>query len=111
MISNLNEDYVLYARACGLRESKITIHILRNSLQVAVSIFCMAIPIILGSTVVIENVFAWPGLGSLSVKSILSRDFPIIQAYVFILAVAFVLFNIISDIVNASFNPKLRKDV
>ncbi|MED4170665.1 ABC transporter permease subunit, partial [Priestia megaterium] len=51
------------------------------------------------------------GLGSLSVKSILSRDFPIIQAYVFILAVAFVLFNIISDIVNASFNPKLRKDV
>ncbi|MDI3091851.1 ABC transporter permease [Priestia megaterium] len=111
MISNLNEDYVLYARACGLRESKITIHILRNSLQVAVSIFCMAIPIILGSTVVIENVFAWPGLGSLSVKSILSRDFPIIQAYVFILAVAFVLFNIISDIVNASFNPQLRKDV
>ncbi|KON88823.1 nickel transporter permease NikB [Sporosarcina globispora] len=108
MLSNLNEDYVLYGRACGLSEWKVTMHILRNSLQVAVSIFCMAIPIILGSTVVIENVFAWPGLGSLSVRSILNRDFPIIQAYVLILAAAFVLFNTISDIINAAMNPKLR---
>jgi nickel transport system permease protein len=71
----------------------------------------MAIPIILGSTVVLENVFAWPGLGSLSVKSILSRDFPIIQAYVLIVAVTFVLFNTISDIINAVMNPKLRNDL
>ncbi|MFP3510418.1 ABC transporter permease [Peribacillus sp. SIMBA_075] len=111
MLSNLNEDYVLYGRACGLTERKVTMHILRNSLQVAISIFCMAIPIILGSTVVIENVFAWPGLGSLSVRAILGRDFPIIQAYVLILAVAFVLFNTIPDIINAVMNPKLRNDI
>ncbi|MFB7641609.1 nickel/cobalt ABC transporter permease [Peribacillus butanolivorans] len=111
MLSNLNEDYVLYGRACGLSERKVTMHILRNSLQVAISIFCLAIPIILGSTVVIENVFAWPGLGSLSVRAILGRDFPIIQAYVLILAVAFVLFNTISDIINAVMNPKLRNDL
>ncbi|MGF9699984.1 nickel/cobalt ABC transporter permease [Paenibacillus sp. MABNR03] len=110
MLSNLNEDYVLYARASGIPERKVTLHILRNSLQVSVSIFCMAIPIVLGSTVVIENVFAWPGLGRLSVRSILSRDFPIIQAYVLILAVTFVLFNTLSDIINAAMNPKLRKD-
>lgn len=110
MLSNMNEDYVLYARASGLSEKKVTLHILRNSLQVAVSIFCMAIPIVLGSTVVIENVFAWPGLGRLSVKSILSRDFPIIQAYVLMLAVTFVLFNTLSDILNAAMNPRLRKE-
>lgn len=110
MLSNMNEDYVLYARASGLSERKVMLHILRNSLQVAVSIFCMAIPIVLGSTVVIENVFAWPGLGRLSVKSILSRDFPIIQAYVLILAVTFVLFNTLSDIINAAMNPRLRKE-
>ncbi|WP_153979844.1 nickel/cobalt ABC transporter permease [Paenibacillus xylanilyticus] len=110
MLNNLNEDYVLYARASGIPERKVTMHILRNSLQVSVSIFCMAIPIVLGSTVVIENVFAWPGLGRLSVRSILSRDFPIIQAYVLILAVTFVLFNTLSDIVNAALNPKLRKE-
>ncbi|MCK0471700.1 nickel/cobalt ABC transporter permease [Halalkalibacter sp. APA_J-10(15)] len=111
MLANLNEDYVLYGRACGWTERKVIKHIVRNSLQVAVSIFCMAIPIILGSTVVIENVFAWPGLGSLSVRSILSRDLPIIQAYVLILAVAFVLFNTLSDIINAAMNPKLRNDL
>lgn len=110
MLNKLNEDYVLYARASGIPERKVTLHILRNSLQVSVSIFCMAIPIVLGSTVVIENVFAWPGLGRLSVRSILSRDFPIIQAYVLILAVTFVLFNTLSDIVNAALNPKLRKE-
>jgi len=111
MLSNMNEDYVLYGRACGLPEKKITMHILRNSLQVAVSVFCMAIPIILGSTVVVENIFAWPGLGTLSVKSILSRDFPIIQAYVLVLAVAFILFNTISDIINATMNPRVRNDL
>lgn len=111
MLSQLQEDYVLFGRASGLPEKKITLHILRNSLQVAVSIFCMAIPIIMGSTVVIENVFAWPGLGRLSVKSILSRDFPVIQAYVLILAVAFVLFNTVSDMMNAALNPKLRKEI
>ncbi|SCY65651.1 nickel transport system permease protein [Paenibacillus polysaccharolyticus] len=111
MLSNMNEDYVLYARASGLSEQKVMLHILRNSLQVAVSIFCMAIPIVLGSTVVIENVFAWPGLGRLSVKSILSRDFPIIQAYVLILAVTFVVFNMLSDLINAALNPRLRKEI
>jgi nickel transport system permease protein len=111
MLSNLNEDYVLYGRACGLPEYKITMHVLRNSMQVAISVFGMAIPVILGSTVVVENIFAWPGLGTLSVKSILSRDFPIIQAYVLVLAAAFVLFNTVSDILNAAMNPKLRKDL
>jgi len=111
MLSNFNEDYVLYGRASGLSEKKITIHILRNSLQVTISIFGMAIPIILGSTVVVENVFAWPGLGTLSVNAILSRDFPIIQAYVLILAASFVLFNTLSDIINVAMNPKLRNDL
>lgn len=111
MLSHLNEDYVLYGRACGLPESKITMHVLRNSLQVAVSVFCLAIPTILGSTVVVENLFAWPGLGTLTVKSILNRDFPIIQAYVLVLSVTFVLFNTISDLINTAMNPKLRKEL
>lgn len=111
MLSNLNEDYVLYGRACGLPERKLTLHVLRNSLQVAVSVFGLAIPTILGSTVVVENIFAWPGLGTLTVNSILGRDYPIIQAYVLVLAVAFVLFNTLSDVLNAVMNPRLRKEL
>ncbi len=111
MLGNLNEDYVLYGRACGLPERKLTLHVLRNSLQVAVSVFGLAIPTILGSTVVVENIFAWPGLGTLTVNSILGRDYPIIQAYVLVLAVAFVLFNTLSDVLNAAMNPRLRKEL
>lgn len=111
MLSNLNEDYVLYGRACGLPERRLTMYVLRNSLQVAVSVFGLAIPIILGSTVIVENIFAWPGLGTLTVNSILGRDFPIIQAYVLVLAVAFVLFNTASDVMNAAMNPRLRKEL
>lgn len=111
MLSNLNEDYVLYGRACGLPERRITWLVLRNSLQVAVSVFGLAIPVILGSTVVVENIFAWPGLGTLTVKAILSRDFPLIQAYVLVLAIAFVLFNTLADVINVALNPKLRKEL
>ncbi len=110
VLSNMNEDYALYGRASGLPESTVVRHIVRNSLGVAISVFCMAVPILLGSTVVVENLFAWPGLGTLSVNSILSRDFPIIQAYVLLLAAAFVLFNTLSDILNAALNPKLRNE-
>ncbi|WNS45176.1 nickel/cobalt ABC transporter permease [Paenibacillus sp. MMS20-IR301] len=110
MLSQLHEDYTLYARACGLQESKITLMMLKNSMQVATSVFCMAVPIILGSTVVVESIFAWPGLGTLTVNSILGRDFPVIQAYVLLLAVSFVLFNTLSDLINAALDPKLRKE-
>lgn len=109
MIHQLNQDYVLYARASGIKQKHIIMHVLRNAMQVAISIFCMSIPIILGGTVVIENIFAWPGLGQLSVKAILERDFPFIQAYVLIISVLFVLFNTLADVINAYLNPKLRE--
>lgn len=111
MLGQLHEGYVLYGRASGLSEAEVTRHIARNSLQVAIAVFGMAVPTILGSTVVIENVFAWPGLGRLGVKAVLSRDFPIIQAYVFIVAVSFVLFNTLADLVQAALNPRLRKEL
>lgn len=111
MLNNINENYVLYERACGLSENKVTMHILRNSLQVVVVIFCMDIPVILGGTVVVENVFAWPGIGRLCVQSILNRDLPVIQAYVVIISVAFILFNTLADIINAVMNPKLMEDI
>lgn len=87
----------------------IVLHVLRNALQVAVSIFCMSIPIIMGGLVVVEYIFAWPGLGQLSIKAILEQDFPVIQAYVLIVAILFVMFNTLADIINAFLNPRLRE--
>ena len=110
MVTNKNEGYVLYGRACGLSERTVLKHIFKNSLQTAVSSICMAIPGLLAGSVVIENLFSWPGIGRLCVMAIGARDIPLIQAYIVIVAVAFVLFNIAGDIIVALLNPKLRGD-
>jgi nickel transport system permease protein len=109
MIQNEHEHYVSYGRACGLKEPILIRHILKNSLQTAVSAFFLAIPGILAGTVVVENVFAWPGIGRICVVAIFSQDIPIIQAYVLILAVCFVGFNLFADVINAAINPRLRE--
>lgn len=109
IVEQLNEDYVLYLKACGVKSTTLMLHVLRNALQVAVSIFYMSIPMIMGGLVVIEYIFAWPGIGQLSLKAILEHDFPVIQAYVLIVAILFVVFNTLADIINALLNPRLRE--
>ena len=109
MLENVNENYVYFYRSSGVEEKKIVRHILKNSLQTVISAFSMAIPGMVAGTVVIENVFAWPGLGRLCVGAIFSRDIPVIQAYVLLLALFYCTFNILSDIVNAAVNPRLGK--
>jgi nickel transport system permease protein len=109
MIQKEKENYILYGRCCGLKERVIVKHILKNSLETAVSAFFLAIPNLLAGTVIVENVFAWPGIGRACVLAIFRRDIPVIQAYVLILAVSFVSFNLFADIVNAALNPRLRE--
>jgi nickel transport system permease protein len=81
---------------------------LKNSLETAVAAFFMAIPSLLSGTVIVENMFAWPGIGRACVLAIFRRDIPVIQAYVVILSVAFAGFNLFADIINAAINPRLR---
>lgn len=109
MLENINENYVLYYRSSGVGERKIVKHIFRNSLQTAITAFSMAIPGMVAGTVVIENVFAWPGLGRLCVSSIFNRDLPIIEAYVLLLALFYCVFNIFADIINAVVDPRQRR--
>jgi nickel transport system permease protein len=109
MIQKSHENYVVYCLSCGLKNRTLTKHILKNSLQTAVSAFCLAIPGLLAGTVVVENVFAWPGIGRTCVLAIFRHDIPVIQAYVVIIAVSFVAFNLFADIVNAAINPRLRE--
>ncbi|WP_048138262.1 nickel/cobalt ABC transporter permease [Methanosarcina horonobensis] len=110
MVRNNGENYVLYEKASGLPDRLVNRHILRNSLQTAVSGFCMAVPGMLAGTVVVENVFAWPGIGRLCVSAIFDRDLPVVQAYIIVVAAFFILFNLIADLVNAAINPKLREE-
>ena len=71
----------------------------------------MSIPKLIAGTVVIENIFAWPGMGRLCVTAIFNRDFPVIQAYVLIMAVLFVLSNFAVDMMTTLMDPRMRQEV
>lgn len=71
----------------------------------------MSIPQLISGTIVVENVFAWPGIGRLCIMSIFNRDYPVIQAYVLMVGVMFVIFNLIFDIIQFVSDPRLIKEV
>lgn len=109
MIQNKQENYVLYARIRGLKESTIIKHVFKNSLQSSIIALGMSIPKLIAGTFVIENIFAWPGIGRLCVTAIFNRDYPIIQAYILIMAVMFVVCNLIVDIFSTLIDPRMRR--
>lgn len=112
MLENMKQDYVLYGNARGLPQRIIlTKHILKNSLQSCITAVGMSIPQLISGTIVVENVFAWPGVGKLCIASIFNRDYPVIQVYVLMVGLLFVLFNLIFDIVQCAADPRLRKGV
>lgn len=111
MLENMKKDYVLYANVRGLPQKKILLgHILRNSMHTCFVAIGMSIPQLISGTIVVENVFAWPGLGTLCISSIFNRDYPIIQAYVLLIGVLFVLFNLLFDILQTIADPRMRKE-
>lgn len=111
MIKNKKEDYVLYAKVRGLKESTIIKHIFKNSLQSSITALGMSVPKLIAGTVVVENIFAWPGVGRLCVDAIFNRDYPIIQAYILIMALMFVVCNLLVDILSVSIDPRIRGDI
>lgn len=111
MLENMKQDYVLYANVRGLPQRSILVkHILKNSMHTCIVALGMSIPQLISGTIVVENVFAWPGLGTLCISSIFNRDLPIIQTYVLLIGVLFVLFNLLFDILQTVSDPRLRKE-
>lgn len=111
MIETKEELFVLYAKARGLRESVINWHIINNALRPCIIALGMSIPKLIAGTVVVENIFGLPGIGRLCVHAIFSRDYPMIQAYVFLMACLFILFNLCADVFVRSLDPRLRKSL
>lgn len=111
MLENMKEDYVTYATVRGIRQRMIlTKHILKNSLHTCIIAIGMSIPQLIAGTIVVENVFAWPGLGQLCISSIFNRDYPIIQTYVLFVGFLFVVFNLLFDIIQYIVDPRLREE-
>src|SRR5688572_9510945 len=109
MIEVLAEDYVRTGRGKGLREvAVVTRHALPNALIPLVTVVGLQFGYILGGAVVIETVFTWPGVGLFTIQAILNRDYPVVQAAVFVLATAVVLLNLAVDLLYVWLDPRIR---
>jgi peptide/nickel transport system permease protein len=109
LLEVLGEDYIRTARAKGLREwSVILRHALKNAIIPVVTVAGMWFGFLLAGSVVIETIFAWPGVGQLLVQSILSRDYPMVQNVVLIVSITFVLVNLLVDVTYTFLDPRIR---
>jgi peptide/nickel transport system permease protein len=111
LLEVLNEEYIMAARARGFREKTVIVkHALRNAMIPIVTIYGMSLPFLLGGATIIETIFAWPGMGRLTVGAVGGRDYPIIMATVMIAAVLTVLGNLLADITYAAVDPRVSYD-
>jgi ABC-type dipeptide/oligopeptide/nickel transport system permease component len=109
MVDALAADYIRTARAKGLSRAKIVLkHALRNAAMPVVSIAAVQLGFMLGGSIVIEQVFALPGIGYLAWESISKNDFPVVQAVVLILAIFYIGLTLLADLMNAVLDPRLR---
>ncbi len=109
MLDVLEEDYIRTARAKGDKESRVVFcHALQNAFIPIVTRIGMMIPFLVGGAVVTEQIFSWPGLGSLMVLSINSRDYPMIMGITVFIAAAVLIGNIIVDLIYGLLDPKIR---
>jgi peptide/nickel transport system permease protein len=109
MVDVLGREYIRTARAKGVR-NRIVIykHVMRNALIPVVTIFGLTLGGLLGGAVILENVFAWPGLGTLAVSAVTNRDFPVIQGTTFFFAVLLIGANLLVDISYAFLDPRIH---
>ena len=105
----LQSDYVRTARAKGLKPRTIFLrHVMRNSLISTVTLLGLRVAYSVGGTVIIETVFAIPGLGRLLLNSISARDYPVVQAITLFLAVLVIIVNLITDVLYAVIDPRVQ---
>ena len=109
MLETLGQDYIRTARAKGVVERAVVLrHGLKNALIPIVTVVGVQAGYLLGGAVLTETVFAWPGVGTLMVQGILARDFPLVQGCVLVVALSFVVINLIVDLLYAWLDPRIH---
>jgi len=109
MLDEVQKEYVDTARSLGLPERRVIYrYTLRNAMIPTITISGLQLAQLLGGTVVVETIFAWPGVGRTLFEAIISRDFPVIQAGVLILGIAVVVMNLLVDLLYRVLNPRVR---
>jgi peptide/nickel transport system permease protein len=109
MLEVLGEDYMRTARAKGLAPHRVILrHGLRNALLPVITLLGLQLGALLAGAVITETVFSWPGVGLLTIESIQTRDYPVLQACVLLISTTYVFVNLLTDIVYAWIDPRIR---
>lgn len=109
LLDVLSQDYLRTARAKGLSEHVVILrHALKNALIPVITVVGLQLGALLGGSVIIESVFGWPGVGRLSVHALYTRDYPVVQTVVLLMAVIFAFINLVVDISYAFLDPRIR---
>ena len=109
MLEVLGQDYIRTARAKGLLDRVVLLrHGLRNASVSILTVVGLSLSQLIGGTVVTETIFSWPGLGRLLIQAVGNRDYALVQATVLVIAVGFVVGNLITDLLLVSADPRIR---
>ena len=105
----IHQDYIRTAKAKGLQEHSVMyVHAMRNAMLPMVTAIGLQLGFLLGGSVIIESIFAWPGVGRLIINAVYNKDFPVVQAGVLMLAVLFTLINLGVDLLYGWIDPRIR---
>lgn len=105
----LSQEFVLALRSKGLDEVRVFRHILKNAAPTAIAVMGLQLGYLLGGSILIETVFSWPGTGFLLNSAIFQRDLPLLQGTILVLALFFVVLNLIVDVLQAAIDPRIKR--
>lgn len=109
IIEELREDYVKTARSKGLEETRVVYrHVLKNGLIPVVTIVGLQFGVLLGGAIITERIFNWPGIGTLTIDAIYSRDYPLVQGCILVIALTYILVNTATDLVYRYLDPRIK---
>ena len=111
MLEEIGQDYIRTARAKGLPERVVLFrHALRNSLLPVITVLGLQAGALLAGAIITETVFAWPGLGRLTVQAINARDYPLLQGCILTISLSYILINLVTDAIYSVVDPRIRYD-
>lgn len=111
MLEEIHRDYVRTARAKGLPERVVVFrHALRNGLIPVITILGLQMGALLAGAIITETIFSWPGLGRLTIQAIYARDYPLVQGCLLVIALSYILINLVSDVLYSVVDPRIRYD-
>ena len=110
-LEQLGLDYVTTALAKGVADRRVLYrHVLRNSIIPVVTSLGLQAGIMFAGSVIVENIFNWPGISSLLLQSVVDRDYPVIQGVILVVSLIFILINLTTDLVYGFIDPRIRYD-